>query len=540
VDLGGTGPRPASRLLIAGVSACLVAAACTSPPPEEAQPSVPVPGPTVSATPSTSLRLATGQPASLDPRDLDSSDSLLLASQVFDGLVAYDPTTLEVIPAAAESWEVQERGRRFVFHLRRGATFHDGSPVRAQDFAAAWNRLADPVAARPFAFLLEQVEGFAEYQESPGVRDLAGVVVRNDLTLEVTLVRPWLDFPFVLGHPALSPVPPGADRADFPSQPVGNGPYRVAAPLAPGSPVIMERSETYDGTTPAVPSIEYVVFEEPQQAWPEFLAGELDLASVPPPLLAEAQGRFGSHGVVVLAQLLYCGLNQADPRFRDRRLRQAVSLALDRETIAAEVYGELAVPAGTIVPPTIPGHRADVCADRCLRDVDRARRLASTVPRKDRTIFLDYPSGLAGGRLAELVAQQLGQVGITVEPRPHDQDGLGELLREGSQEMVCLVWAADYPHQHAFLDPLLASGSADNHVRVRDEDLDTVLERARTVPDAGIRREAYVEAERLALQEMYLVPVVWFRSHLAVQPGVQGFVLDPMGRYDAATLQVGP
>jgi ABC-type oligopeptide transport system substrate-binding subunit len=127
-----------------------------------------------------------------------------------------------------------------------------------------------------------------------------------------------------------------------------------------------------------------------------------------------------------------------------------------------------------------------------------------------------------------------------VNPRPRDAAAMEEILAEGQQELVCLVWVADYPRQQAFLEPLLASGSADNVARVRSEDLDAVLDRARTEPDPAIRQEAYVEAERLALQEMYVIPVVWLRSNLAVRPGVEGFVLDPMGRYDVATLRPPP
>jgi oligopeptide transport system substrate-binding protein len=536
VDLGGPGPR--IRHLVPGLAAALIAAAgCTSAPGSEAG-ATPVPGPSITASPATPvLRLAAEPPGSLDPRDLVSSDSLLLASQVFDGLVTYDPTTLEVLPAAASRWEVQDGGKRFVFHLRPGATFHDGSPVRAQDFAFAWTRLADPLVRAPFAFLLERVRGFADYQARPRQGGLTGVIARDDRTLEVVLVRAWPDFVSVLGHPALSPVPPSADEEGFDARPVGNGPYRVASTLAPGTPLLLEANETYEGAPPLVRSVEYRLFDQPDEAWPEFLAGDLDVAPIPPPVLAEAQGRFGSHGVVVLARLLYCGLNQDDPRFQDRRLRQAVSLALDRDLIAAEVYGDLAVPATAIVPPTIPGHRGDVCADRCIRDVPRASRLASSVPRRNREVFLDYPAGDAGDRLASLVAAQLGEVGITVTPRPRDPAALEQVVAEGRQELVCLVWVADYPRQQAFLEPLLASGSADNVVRVRSEDIDAVLDRARTEPEPAIRQEAYVEAERLALHEMYIVPVVWLRSNLAVRPGVKGFVLDPMGRYDVATLR---
>jgi oligopeptide transport system substrate-binding protein len=538
VDLGGDSPRLIIRLLVAGV-VLLATASCTSPP-GQAEPSVPVPGPTLSATPASTLRLAAGPPFSLDPRSLDSPDSLLLAAQIFDGLTAYEPATLEAVPAAAERWEIEEGARRFVFHLRGGATFHDGSPVRAQDFAAAWSQLADPAAAEPFAFLLEDVEGFTEYQERPRVSRLTGVTTPHDKTLVVDLVRPWPDFPLLLAHPALSPVPPGADDATFATQPIGNGPYRAATPLAPGSPLILERNETYYGAPPDVQSIEYDLFDQPQQAWPEFQSGDLDVASVPPPLLAEAEARFGSQGVVVLAQLLYCGLNQSDPRFQDRRLRQSISLALDREEIAAEVYGELGVPATAIVPPSIPGHRGDVCADRCARDVDRATRLASSVPRRDRTFSLDFPTSLAGDELARLVAEQLAEVGITVTPRPHDPTAMEDILNEGTQEMVCLVWVADYPAQQAFLEPLLASGSPDNVVRVDDRDMDTILSEARTAPDPEVRTEGYVLAERRALEEMFVVPVTWFRSNLAVQPQVEGFFLDPMGRYDAATFSLAP
>lgn len=538
MGLGALGPGPPlPRLVRPLVALAFLAAACTTPP-QRAGPG-PVVGPSASATPPGSLRLAVSFPASLDPRDLDTPDSLLLASQIFDGLVTYDPATLEVVPAAAERWDVEDHGTRFVFHLGRGRTFHDGSPVRAQDFAFAWNRLADPLAANPYAFLLERVEGFREYQEKPRVTGLSGVVARDDLTLEVTLTRPWPDFVALLSHSALSPVPPSAGGPGFAVQPVGNGPYRVVSPLSSGAPLVLQRAEAYRGPAPTVPALEYRSFEDPAEAWPEFLAGRLDVAPVPPPLLPEAQSRFGDRGIEVLARLLACGFNERDPRFEDPRLRQAVSLAIGRDDVAAEVYGGLAVPATGIVPPSIPGYRADVCAGRCQEGVDRARALVAQVPRRDRSFSLDYPSSPVADRLAQALVSQLDAAGLTVTPRPHDDAGYEDLLQRGLHEMFCVAWVADYPRQQAFLEPLLESGSTDNHGGVSDEDLDTLLERARTAPSPSVRRDAYAEAERVALRAMHVIPVVWFRSHLAVQPYVQGFDLDPMGRYDAATLAIG-
>jgi oligopeptide transport system substrate-binding protein len=486
-------------------------------------------GPSVGTTPRTSLRLATSLPTSLDPRELNSADGLQLAAQLFDGLVGYDPTTYEAIPAAAERWDVEEGGSRFVFHLRQGMTFHDGSPVRAQDFVFAWNRLADPLAAAPYAFLLESVEGFDRYQQQIRVTRLSGAVARDDRTLEVTLVRPWRDFVSLLGHPALSPVPAAAGGGSFASQPVGNGPYRLAVPISPGSPLLLQRFDGYVGTFPLVPTLEYRTFDVASDAWPEFLAAELDVA----------QSSYGDHGITELAQLLYCGFDQEDPRFADPPLRRAVSLAMGRDVVAADVYGGTAIPATGIIPPSLPGYRPDACGGRCLRDLEAARAQAAEVPRASRTFSLDYPASPLGDQLARTLVAQLGEAGLMVTPRARNPIGFQDMLEDGGQDMFCLVWTADYPRPQALLEPLVESGSADNHANVSDRDLDVLLERGRAEANAEIRTEVYAEAERLVLERMHVIPVVWFRSHLAVRPGVEGFVVDPLGRYDAATLRLG-
>jgi oligopeptide transport system substrate-binding protein len=511
---------------------CLLAA-CTTPPSEGASP---VPGPTPTA--SSSLRIAVEATGSLDPRALESPDSLLLASQLFDGLVTYDPQTLQVLPAAAARWEARDGGRTFVFHLRRGARFHNGSPVRARDFVFAWNRLADPVDANPFAFLLEPVAGFAGYQEQAGVTGLEGLDAPDDTTLVVTLESPWPDFPSILGHPALSPVPPGASRPEYALRPVGNGPYQLTAQVEAGVPIQMEAFGRYPGEPPPVQRLEFQAFDDPAESWPEFLEGALEVAQIPVDVLPDAVSRFGTDGLVTLARLLHCGFNLEQERFQDPTLRAAVSMAIDRQAIVAEVYGAAAEPAGAIVPPSIPGGGSRTCGKACVHDVERATRLIETLPKESRTFSLDYATSPVGDRLAATVASQLAALGLEVRPRGHDADEYADLLEQGEQEMFCLVWVADYPRQEAFLAPLLHSGSPDNHAGVDDVRLDELLARAQDQRTAAGRIEAYHRVEARALHLMPIVPMVWFRSHLAIQPYVEGFELDPMARFDAASLRV--
>jgi oligopeptide transport system substrate-binding protein len=535
VDLGAAAPpsRGPGRRLTALVS-LTVAAACTAPPAEET--ASPIPGPT--ATVATTLRIGVEPTESLDPRSLESPDSLLLASQLFDGLVTYDPETLEVLPAAASRWKVRDQGRTFVFRLRSGMRFHNGSPVRAQDFVFAWNRLADPVDANPFAFLLEPVAGFEEYQEQVQVTGMEGLDAPDDRTLVVTLGSRWPEFVALLGHPALSPVPPVASRPEYAQRPIGNGPYQLSSTVEAGVPIQMEAFRRYRGAQPSVSMLEFHAFDDPAESWPEFLEGDLDVAQIPVDVLPDAVSRFGTRGLVTLARVLYCGFNLDQERFRDPSLRAAVSMAVDRQALVAEVYGGAAEPAGAIVPPSIPGGGSRACGAACIHDLERAQALVEELPKESRSFSLDYATSPVGDRLAATLASQLGTVGLEVRPRGHDAAEYASLLGRREHEVFCLVWVADLPRQQGFLAPLLRSGSPDNHTGVDDQRLDDLLGKARDERNPATRLELYHRVEARALELMPVVPLVWFRSHLAVQPFVQGFTLDPLARFDAAALRV--
>jgi oligopeptide transport system substrate-binding protein len=514
--------------------------ACTMPPPVE-EPTAPAPGPTVGPTPTgpSIIRVAITSLPSADPRALDTPDGLLLASQIFDGLIDYDPRTLEVIPAAAERWQVLEGGRLFVFRLREGMLFHDGSPVRAQDFVTAWNRLADPFRPSPYAFLLERVDGFRAYNVTLDQDHISGLVPTDDRTLEVRLTEPWPDFVSLLGHPALSPVPEAAAFPGYPARPVGNGPYQLAADLAPGTPISLVAFEGYYGSGAEL-QVDLPVYADPEGAWPDFLAGDLDVSPVPAGLLPEAQAEYGDEGVVTMARLVHCGFNLADRKFRDPRLRKAVALAIDRKALVDRVYGPVAVPAEGIVPPTLPGYREGACGTLCRRDVAAAAALVEQLPGRSRSFALDYAASPVGDRLAGTLANQLGEVGLDVTPRAHPEREYRELLEQDGQRFFCLVSVADYPRQQALLEPLLSPVSPDNHTGLQDERVDTLLRRAAAARATGQRERLYLEAERRALSLAPLVPLAWFRSRLAPAPDVEGLAVNPLGRFDVAALSFRP
>lgn len=510
------------------------------PPPVDDRPTGPIVGPTVGPTPIGPgvLRIAITSLPAADPRALDTPDGLFLASMMFDGLVDYDARTQEAVPAAAQRWQVLEGGRLFVFRLRNGVQFHDGTPVRAQDFVAAWNRLADPFRPSPFAFLLERVDGFDEYNVTLDQDHITGVIARDDLTLEVRLTDPWPDFVSLLGHPALSPVPEAAAFPGYSARPVGNGPYQLTGELAPGAPIALTAFPAYHGGPSGEAGVELAVYGDPEAAWPDFVAGDLEVSPIPAGLVSEAEAQFGSEGVVTLARLVHCGFNLRDPRLRSPALRRAVALAIDRNRLVDRVYGTVAVAADGVVPPTLPGYGRGACGPLCRQDLAEAAALVAGLPPRSRSFALDYAASPVGDRLARELASQLGEVGLEARPRAHQEREYRELLERDGQRFFCLVSVADYPRQQALLEPLLLSTSPDNHTGLEDARLDSLLERAREARDAGDRERLYRQAERRGLSLAPLVPLAWFRSRLAAGTDVEGLAVNPLGGFDAAALSV--
>lgn len=487
----------------------------------------PIPGPTFS--PPAVLRVGLGPVATLDPARIENEDEMLVAAQIFDGLVEVNGSGV-VVPAASERWEIEDDGARFVFHLE-GSTFHDGAPVTADDFVFAWERLVDPLERHPFAFLLEEVRGFRQHRLSLGTDPLTGLEALDESRLQVTLREPNLEFLALLSHPALSPIPGGISAASLAARPIGNGPYRLAEDLGLGTPIVLEAVE---GAEVGVPRIEVHSAEEAEEAWPEFLARRLDVARIP----AAVVGEEDEEGVQATGRLLFCGFNLRTKRF-PQALRTAVSLAIDRRTLARGVYGGLAAPADGLVPPTFPGYRPGACGDRCELDRQRAEELVADLPRRERAFRIDFPRSSVGVGLAESLRDQLAEVGLEVNLRAHDEDEYARVLQEGEQAAFCLVWVADAPTSQAMLDPLLDPASPDNRTGIEDERLARLLDRARATRSPEERGQLYARVERLALEAMPLVPLAWLRSNLAAQDYVTGLEVDPLGRFDMAALRFG-
>jgi peptide/nickel transport system substrate-binding protein/oligopeptide transport system substrate-binding protein len=480
------------------------------------------------------LTVAMREPSTLDPMRIQDPGSVLVARQLYEGLTRWDPELETVLPAAAQSWDVRNGGRTFVFRLRPGMTFHDGTPVTSSDFQFAFNRIALKENASDLAYTLELVQGFTQVNQLGDARHLFGIRTAGPLTLVIHLSDPFYELPKVLTHPGLVPVPARAVRNldTFLSAPVGNGPFRIAEPWAVGQEVVLEAFPGFIDT-PELDGIRFVPFPDAAASWLEFLEGNLHVAEVPAGQLEAAAQEFGEEGFTPLLAGYYYGVNVTADSLRDLRVRKTISRAIDRDTIASTVYrGTMVSPRG-IVPAGMPGFQENICLVACGYSPDRARELARKVPRPRREATVEYNNDPPHRRVARLVADDLRAAGLRVRLRGFKFDRFLKRLRAGEHSMYRLGWIAEYPSPDAFLYALFHSDSPDNHSGFSSTRVDRLLDEARAERDEGRRSLLYRQAEGAIMRGLPIVPIGSFTSHWATQSEVRNIRFDVMGGFDA-------
>lgn len=551
------------RTVGALLASLTLAGSCGSPGPATPPPISPAASPEVSPSPGVGtgpFRYALTEPRSIVPGDVVDPGGLTVVDTLFDSLTAYDRNG-STVPAAAVAWESDSSATEWTFALRPAATFHDGSPVTARSFVDSWTRAVRRGAA---GYHLADVEGYDRVSTDPQA-PFSGLRAVDDVTLVVRLSHPLADFPAVVAHPALGPLPAaalvGPDLAPgFADRPVGNGPFqlRVDEPWVRGQFLRAVRFDDWlGGSGPAELAEVLFQFDDADTAYVAFQQGRRDFAAVPAGALADAQQRYtvapdGYSGPGLLTgltgSLYYLGMNLAAPPFDNVDVRRALSLAVDRDTLARANREGNARPALAAVSRSVPGARFRNC-ENCRHDPDEARRLFAAAGVTELELWFNQGGGHE--RIVGLLTDQLEAVGVTLRTMSPDlapgQEPLPAYLgalRSGAAPLFRFGWSVDYPTLDNALSPLFSSAAAGvdgagNYGRFADPQVDGLLAQARTTLDPAAREELYRQAEQLALdRHQAIIPLLHFRLAAVVSDRVEGFVLSPFGTANLADVRL--
>ena len=524
---------------VAGPSATVTTTPGATPSVEPTSTETEVPGLGATATPAFEpedevLTIAVQEAATLDPMRIEDPAAVLIARQLYEGLTKWDPVRERVEPAAADSWKVSDKGRKFTFDLRDGMEFHDGTPVTARDFKFAFDRIAEKANASNIAYTLERVDGFSETNQLGRSDSLKGVKAIDNDTLEITLSAPFYEFPLVLTHPGLVPVPADVvrDIDEFLARPIGNGPFQMTNDWAPGDTLELGTfTDFYEAAD--VDGLRFIAYDDAAASWVPFVTGQLDIAEIPADRIDLAIERFGDEGVLPLLAGYYYGFNVSAKNLSNESLREAISRAIDRRAIANSIYkGTLEAPRG-IVPAGMPGFQRNACKKLCSFSKNAARRSLKEVPKKAREVKLSYTKGQPHSKVAKAVEGDLEDIGLEVKVKAFEFPEYLRELQSDEHEMYRYGWLAEYPSPSVFLTSLFQSDSPDNHSGFASKKVDKLLRRAAGEENEAKRERIYVAAERLILKGLPVAPIGGFVTHWAAGDRVGDIVWDTMGGFDA-------
>jgi oligopeptide transport system substrate-binding protein len=484
-----------------------------------------------------------GQPNSLDPQFAEDAFSYDLLRDLYEGLSASSPQG-DAVPAGAAAWKASHGGTRYVFHLRSGSTWSNGDPVTASNFVTGLRRATDPATASGAADLLRAIVNAPAILRGELPAESLGVRAIDDLTLEIRLSHPVPYFPDILTNTVASPVHPsslarpgGFAKAGLT---VSNGPY-VLHEFVPGTSITLKRNQHYwDRAAVEFDEVRYEFVADENAEFTRFRSGEVDVTNTVPEHrfqeLAAAHDPRLQHRPT-LSTFYYTLNTDRGPLKGNSGLREALSLALDREAITSSVTRAGQVPAYSLVPegvwnyePQAYGWRQDAATERLAR----ARKLyadAGYTSRRPLRLRLLYNENELVQRVSIAVAAMWKDVlGVETELVQMEFKAYLAARADSSQwDVVRVGWTADYNDASTFLDTMTAD-SPQNFGRWSSAEYARLLDEAAAQADPSRRRDSLQRAESLMLGDYPLLPVYFYVTRRLVQPRIAAPAINPMNR----------
>lgn len=471
------------------------------------------------------------EPESLDPAVIEGVPEHNLYMALFEGLVTYDPESLDAIPGTAESWEVSEDSLTWTFHLRKNAVWSDGSKITAQQFVDSWLRFMAPETAAVYAYLPAMViKGAAEYNAGEAGADAVAIRALDDYTFQFDLTGPA---PYVLGmlsHYAFAVVPMHAiekygDAWTRPENMVSNGPFNLVS-WTPQDKIIVEKSETYwDKDNVSLDQIVFFPIDDQNTATNMYLNGEINwLQETPPNRLDEMKLDKGYRTNASFITYYY-EFNMTKAPFDDVRVRKALAMAIDRQELVDKVTRGGQFPAFGLTPP-LPGLYPKVVAFE--EDVEEAKALLAEAGFPGGAGFPEttiiYNTSEGHKNIAQYVQQKWAEVlGINVQIENQEWATFLDNRQNQNFDVARAGWQGDYVDPNTFLTDLLYSGSGNNDGKYNNPEYDALLSEAATMPGGKARFDVLRKAEELAIgEDMAVMPFYYYSSANWIDTDVWG------------------
>ncbi len=482
-----------------------------------------------------------GDPESLDPHHFTSTQSANVLRDLGEGLLSYSESG-ELRPGVAEKWKVSPDGRTYTFFLRPNATWSNGEYLFARDFVQSFRRLVDPQTASPSANNIAVIREARNIIGGASDPSELGVIARDDHTLVVELESRTPYFLQLLTHPSTFPVYAANGAKDEvgklvvdPS--VSNGAY-VLIDWSPGHLIRLEKNRSYhDSHNVWFDAVNYHVLSESAEIL-RYRAGELDITGNVDSSYFELmkETRPSELRVAPYLGVYYYGFNLTKPPFAgNKKLRQALSMAIDRELLVSAVTKRGEVAAYSWVPPGIENYVPQELPYKALaqhlREAEAQKLYAEAGYGPENPLEIELRFNTLGGHKNIAVAiQSMWHDVLGVQTKLINEEFrvlLSNIAAKEKTQVFRLSWTGDYNDPHTFLQ-LFESSNPNNLTGYSNSSVDGNLRLAASEGNLDFRAEFLAEAEQLALDDHPVIPLYFFVNKHMVAPDIDGWESNPL------------
>jgi peptide/nickel transport system substrate-binding protein len=471
------------------------------------------------------------EPKSLDPHAVTAVNDFRILMNVYDGLVQYKSGTLQVQPALAESWDISDDGLTYTFKLRSGVKFHDGSDFDAEAVKFNFDRMLDEshpfhdTGPFPLAFFFSAVQQ---------------VDVIDSQTVKFTLDAPFAPFLSNLAYPTGLIVSPAAVKKhgkDFGRNPIGSGPF-IFAEWESNSHVIVERNDGYWGDAPALEAVVFRPITDANTRVAEMLSGGIDMmVEVPPDNLKEmAQDPSFQIHEQAGPHLWFLILNAKEGPFKDKRVRQAVNYAINKEAIVENILQGTAIVADGPTPPAFAwAHNEELTP--YPYDPEKAKALIKEAGFENAELTFYVTEGGSGMldpvAMGTSIQADLAKVGLKAKIETYEWNTfLGKVNPglEGKADMAEMAWMTNDPDTLPFLALRTAAWpdkGGFNSGYYSNPEVDELLEKARTSTDQNERAELYKKMQTIVYDDAPWAFIANWKQNAVTSSAVKNFKLEP-------------
>ena len=471
-----------------------------------------------------------------DPQMVEDVEGSYFVRDLFEGLMNQDSDG-NLIPGVATGYTTNEAKDVYTFTLRDNAMWSDGNPVTAHDFVYAWRRLADPATASPYSWFADimALENVGAVMSGDSPTSALGVTALDNHTLEVRLTASLPYFAAMTTHASTFPSPQWRVRTfgdDWtkPGNIVGNGAY-VLTEHIPNETATRERNSLYwNNDATIIDKVVTLIMNDENTDFTRWEAGETDKGALPSGQYPRLKVKYPDEAISFPRLCTYYmtfNLSPSGPEaFKDVRVRQALSYALDRSVVTDKILQGGQIQAFTFTPGTTAGFEVPSVAfgemSQDQRNVNAKLLMAAAGYGPDNPLKFEYLYNTSEGhKKIAIAAQQMWKETLGAEATLANQEWKTFLKTRGGQnfDVARGGWCGDYNEASTFLD-LMTTPSGYNDGKFSNAEVDELMISARTMSDATSN---YTRVEEIMANEMPIIPVYHYTGVFMLRNNLKGW-----------------